>query len=54
MTEHERKTIYLCIVNSLPTECDGEDARPLMRMLDALTDEQLVVFHDQMRKAQKN
>ena len=54
MTERERKTIYLCIVNSLPPECDGEDATPLIRMLHSLTDEQLVAFHDQMHKDQRN
>jgi hypothetical protein len=50
MTEKERRKVYLCILDALPPEFDNEPAGPLMRMLWAMTDEQLVAFHEQMRK----
>lgn len=50
MTEQERRAVYLCILEALPPEFDNEPAGPLTRMLRAMTDEQLVAFHEQIRK----
>lgn len=54
MTRAERATIYLCIIDALEAAGLGnEPAESWKCKMEAMTDERLVAFHNQIRQGEK-
>jgi hypothetical protein len=55
MTLEERKGIYLCIIDTMVAadpECEHKDAGELIETIEAMTDVELVAFHDGLHRGE--